>query len=177
MFTNAIRDVAPHFEIRYGIHRFPQMDQPDRILRGFIGVKLLPEINQAQLIPTHVTIPMASQIVGVSGTAIRNWIGAQRVPDVVYDSPRKTLVPLTEMYRLARFPPQRLEMARTAAPLLTQLGQPVQRDVLRAACFAPAIEWPARVSQIVQDLRGAGDPALFVVIELLSASIALPSRG
>jgi hypothetical protein len=119
--------------------------------RCFKGVVLRSQDDQDGYIPTHVLVPQAARMAGVTPKAIYHWIRDGKVTDARKLSERKTLVSVSEIFELTGRRASFLPMVRVAERLLFQEDALDARDELRNAVLAPWRQWRRRIKDIITD--------------------------
>lgn len=153
---------AKSFPVTLSVHRFP-----DGTHRGFVGVGLK---TRRQWLVERVSIKHAAQILEMPEITLRSWIKAGKVRDIESQTPRKTTIPLSEVWRLTGAP-ARLTMAETALQLLVGIKDWDAFEMLRVACMSPHTEWQGRMLPIIDGLL---EPGSEIIADILQKSLVLP---
>jgi len=174
-FTASLRPVMAAYGARYGVHRF----KDGSLLRGFTGVFLASEFDEAQIIPTHVTCAVAAEIIGVSTTKVYAGIKAGDFGEVVRRSPRDTRVALDGIDAYTGCLGRTLRLRMVCDLLVSaanrSLDEEQRRDLadlrrrLRAMRMSPVADWLESSLYLLDalELEAVAEPGLLPAVQVM----------
>jgi len=174
-FTGAARRVLARRGVRYGVHRF----KDGSMRRGFLGVRLYEDHNEAQIIPTHVAAVEAAAIMGLQPKNVHGLLASGSLGLALRPSPRKTMVAFDALDDYTGAPGRTLRL-RTVCDLIVLTANrstdgEQRRDLadlrlqLRGLRLAPVRDWPGRVIDILDalELEAVAEPGLLPAVQVM----------